>query len=99
MLVSANDRRFALFVFLRTGKRWLLLQEKIAFLPTLGISTVAPSTFPTACGKGYWKCAKGEPSQLALAHDAIMFFKNESAASVFIWSPSRKAFRRVWVSD
>jgi hypothetical protein len=99
LLVSSDGRHFALFVLLGTGRQLRLLREKISVLPAFGVAKVVPSTFPTACGKGYWECKKGEPSHLSLSRDAIMFFKRESAASVFVWSASRKAFRRIWVSD
>jgi hypothetical protein len=99
LLVSTNGRRFGLFVFLGNGRRLLLLREKIEFLPSFGISKVGPSTFPTACGKGYWACKKGEPAEVTVAHDGILFFKSESAASVFLWSPAKKRFIQTWVSD
>jgi hypothetical protein len=42
---------------------------------------------------------KNEPKELKLANDAIRFFAEESASSVFVWSPARKEFEQVWLSD
>ncbi len=99
LLVSVDGRDFGLFVSFGDGQRRQLLKDKAEFLAPMGIAKIEPSSFSTACGKGYWQCEKDEPETLKLTHDGVEFFKSESAASVFFWSPARKAFRRVWVSD
>lgn len=99
LLVSIDSSSFGLFVSFGDGKRRWLVKEQAVFLLSMGIAKVEPSSFATACGKGYWECAMDEPETLHLPHDGIEYFKSESASSVFFWSPARKAFRRVWVSD
>lgn len=65
----------------------------------MGIEIMAPGEYKTACGKGYWECESGEPEVLRLKLPGLMYFKFESAASVWHWSPKRHEFERVWLTD
>ena len=53
----------------------------------------------TACGKGYWACAEGEPEVLHLDRAGISYFQFESAESIFWWDAKKKEYRRTWISD
>ena len=65
----------------------------------MGIEKVSHGRYKTACGKGYWDCKKGEPSEIVIEHDAINYFKTESANSYFYWDAKTKKFKRIWMSD
>jgi len=99
LLVQTDGKKFALFVFLASGSTIRLDHDEVALLQVMGIDLLPPDAYRTACGKGYWKCEKDEPETLQLRVPGIMYFKSESAASVFFWSPSEKKLRQVWLSD
>jgi len=99
LLVSSNGEKYALFVFLGSGKTVRLAQEKTEHLQVMGIDFLLPGAHKTACGKGYWECKKGEPKMLHLHTPGLLYFKSESAASVYVWSSSTKGFHQVWLSD
>ena len=99
LLVSADGSTYGLFVFLGSGAGLHLDSRELSALKGMGIDTIAPGTHETACGKGYWACTSGEPERLRLRHPGILYFKTESAASVYFWSVPDRAFQRVWLSD
>jgi hypothetical protein len=65
----------------------------------MGISVEAPGVKKTACGKGYWNCKTGEPSELNLKQPAISFFRFESSGSIVYWDKTKRQFLQVWTSD
>jgi len=68
-----------------TGCDWHRLEVMdIAFLDVMGIAKVKPGEYETACGKGYWECGKNEPEKLKTGRDAVEFFKEDSASSVYL---------------
>jgi hypothetical protein len=102
LLVNRGTSKLGLFVCLATanGCDWHRLEEMdIAFLDVMGIATVKSGKYETACGKGYWECGKDEPETLVTKRDAIEFFKDESASSVYVYSPKKHAFTAIAISD
>jgi hypothetical protein len=104
LLVSRRYREIGLFVFLsnkngayKTYQLDAVKDEK--FLQIIGVTTVLPGVYRTACGKGYWACKKDESSDVLIKHSAISYFKIESAASYFYWDERSGNFKRVWISD
>jgi len=71
----------------------------IAFLDVMGIAKVKPGEYETACGKGYWECGKDEPEKLKTKRDAVEFFKDESASSVYVYKPAKHKFISIATSD
>jgi hypothetical protein len=71
----------------------------IAFLDVMGIAKVKPGEYETACGKGYWACDKDEPEKLKTKRDAVEFFKDESASSVYVYNPMKHQFISIATSD
>jgi hypothetical protein len=102
LLVDADSTKMALFVCLKTttGCDWHRLEEMdVAFLDVMGIDTVKPGKQNTACGKGYWECKKGEPQILNLKHEAVEFFEDESASSVYVYNVKKRKFTPIATSD
>ena len=102
LLVNTASTKMGLFVCLKTatGCDWHRLEVmEIAFLDVMGIDTVRPGKQDTACGKGYWQCDKDEPKVLNLKHDAVEFFKDESASSVYVYDAKKRAFTPIATSD
>lgn len=98
LLVSSTTSDFGVYVLSSGG--WSLLHRlPIADLKYMGLRTLPAGRYRTACGKGYWACAEGEPAELTLTHDALLLFKNESAESAFVWSAIDRSFHQVWLSD
>lgn len=103
LLVSRSGKRAGLHVFLSENASFkayaLEVRNSTEILPAMGIAKVIPGNYKTACGKGYWTCKKNEPAELLLQHDAVEYFKTESASSYFYWDGQAKSFKRVWISD
>ena len=66
---------------------------------SMGIETVKPGTYDTACGKGHWPCKGDEKPKIVLTDPAINFFTCESAARYLYWSPTDKKIKETWISD
>lgn len=98
-MVSADGRIYGLFVFMGSGTPTMLDSLPIENLEVMGIDVLSPGSHRTACGKGYAVCGKDEPEVVRLRYPGIDYFKDGGANSVFYWSPRRKAFRRIWLSD
>jgi hypothetical protein len=103
ILIPTSGKGQSLFVFLgqRSGKpRVVQLDYSEDSAPqSMYLSELKPGRYDTACGKGYWDCAAGEPSVLRLVRPGIVYAMYESASSVFYWDAERKEFTRVWLSD
>jgi hypothetical protein len=102
LLINDKTSKLALFVCLTTaqGFDWHRLEEMdLPFIDVMGIATVRPAKYKTACGKGYWECEKNEPELLVLKHHAIEFFKDESASSYYIYDRRKNDFVAVAISD
>ena len=104
LLVSHQSHKLGLFVFI-SQENDLYRSHKLdviddpLMIHAMGIEKVSHGRYKTACGKGYWDCKKGEPSEIVIEHDAINYFKTESANSYFYWDAKTKKFKRIWMSD
>lgn len=65
----------------------------------MGIETVPPGKYESACGKGYWDCASDEPAAIDVETAALRYFMFDSASSVFHWDAETGVFKRTWTSD
>jgi GH18 family chitinase len=102
LLVNRHTRKLGFFVCLTTpsGCDWHRLEVMdLAFLDVMGIAKVKPGDYETACGKGYWECSKDEPETLSTKREAVEFFKDESASSVYVYNPRKHKFISVATSD
>jgi hypothetical protein len=105
-LFTADDGKSeAVFVKLSSHKpqEWMIAASMVHSRPSMnvgmGISVEAPGVKKTACGKGYWNCKTGEPSELNLKQPAISFFRFESSGSIVYWDKTKRQFLQVWTSD
>jgi GH18 family chitinase len=102
LLVNQHTQKLGFFICLTTvtGCDWHRLEVMdIGFLEVMGIAKVKPGQYETACGKGYWECGKDEPKKLSTRRDAVEFFKDESASSVYVYNPRKQKFISVATSD
>lgn len=102
MVAADGGRRNALIAQLSsTGSRTQVITEIEGDLTELGVATVPPGKYKTACGKGYgdWACEHAEPKTLNLQHSAIDFFKNESSDTYYVWNKKTKTFAKIAISD
>ncbi len=103
ILIPTSGKGQGLFVFLgqSSGKpRVVQLDYSEDVSPqTMYLSEIEPRRYGTACGKGYWDCAAGEPAVLRLVRPGIVYAMYESSSSIFYWNAERKEFTRVWISD
>ena len=83
-----------------TFKTYLLDEkENAAYIEVMGIKTVPPGLYKTACGKGYFDCSEGETPEILLRHPAIDYFKEGSANSYFYWDEATETFKIVGIGD
>jgi hypothetical protein len=102
--LAQKGSKWALFVNLNlnSGKpRIIKLEEDSSNTPpqNMGVSLVSPGRYKTACGKGYWNCKKGEPSELNLNLHAINLYMSEGSNSFFWWEKNTGKFVQTWISD
>ena len=65
----------------------------------LGIATLPPGRYLTACGKGYFECDPQGPEELVTRWDGIDFFYEESADSVYYMPVRGREFVHIRLSD
>ncbi len=102
--LSTKGKGWALFVNLNKKKgspEIIKLEEDSGETPAqrMGVGIAEPGTYETACGKGYWDCAKDETETLKLKLPAIDLYIFESSNSYFWWDKKHGKFRRTWISD
>lgn len=103
ILIPKNGMGLGLFVFLRQKDksfcRIQLDRAEDSSPQTMYVSVAQPDTYETACGKGYWECAAGEPARLNLKLKAIHYAVYESATSIYYWDKQAKKFKNIAISD
>lgn len=103
VLFRTNGSAFGVFAFLchEDGPvpHLVLHNRELPYFKVVGIRSVAPGLYRTACGKGFIDCYAGEPRELRLAHAAIDYFRNESVTSLFYWSETAQTFKWVAITD
>lgn len=102
ILIRNNGKGCALFVFLNqklSSPKIIRLVESEAPPQRHGVVLAQRGKYQTACGKGYFACAAGEPKWLQVNKASISFFVYESAESIFYWKPDTKSFQEVRISD
>ena len=66
----------------------------------LGIRVLPPGIYKTACGKGYWDCAKTETEEIELKHPAIDFFEYDAGFQlIYYWNIEKKMFMEIPLGD
>jgi hypothetical protein len=104
-LINDTKEKYRLSVYLgdkNGGSKTIILIEdsyKRTDSYNLGIGLMELGNYKTACGKGYWDCAPGEPAVLTLKNPGIDFFEFECCDSVFYWDAQKKEFKQVSISD
>jgi hypothetical protein len=102
MLIRQDRSRFGVFVLLSSipaDTMILACAIEDSDLSGMGIRAVPPGKYITAAGKGYNVPDENDPKEIILTCNAIDFFLSESANSYLVWNPTRKSFKRVWISD
>ena len=89
------------------GFRWVTL-DVIDWGPNypnvdlgMGLEVLAPGTHQYLCIEVGKDCVgKTEPrSKIMIKNPSILYYRFESAASLFYWDGDKKRFIRVWLSD
>ena len=85
--------------------RWIKLVEFVASPDAdsgMAIDATPPGTYPYGCFDNAKECdfgARESRPKLRLRDPSLVYFKLESASSLFFWSRSKQRFMRVWLSD
>ena len=101
LMLSADGARAAIIVMLSSAGQKVVFQDPdaSAVLAGMGIEVLPPGRRRTACGKGAFACAEGEPEVLATSWDGIDYFKYGGADSVFYLPKRSGKFQRVRLSE
>jgi hypothetical protein len=105
ILFRNGGKSWAVFVFLHaadgTARTVRLTEERNAPAQQFVLETIRPSSiaFQTACGKGYFECAKGEPLTIQFHLPSISVCLRESSCSVYVWQPRPGRFQQVRMRD
>lgn len=105
ILFRNGSKSWAVFVFLHatdgTARTVRLTEERNTPAQQFVLETIRPSSiaFRTACGKGYFECAKGEPLTIQFHLPSISVCSRGSSCSVYVWRPSPGRFQQVRMRD
>ena len=105
ILFRQGGKSWAVFVFLSsaagTTRTLRLSEEREAPAQRFVLETIRPSgiTFRTACGKGYFACAPGEPARIRFRLPSISFCAREGSCSVYVWQPKSATFQPIRMVD
>ena len=103
ILIPTKGKGQGLFVFLgqKSGSPQVIqLEHDASSSPQeMYLSLGEPETYDTACGKGYWDCAVGEPAKLRLVRPGFVYAIYESAVTLYYWDAKWKKFNKVALSD
>ena len=105
ILFRKRSSAWAVFVFLGVvdgaPRSIKLVEELNAPAQRFVMETIRPSKiiFRTACGKGYFECARGEPSTIQFHLPSISLCLRESSCLVFVWEPKAARFQQIRMSD
>lgn len=103
LIPTGGTTAAGLFVFLgQKDKTFRVVQLDYlegAKAQNLYVGLMLKGEYETACGKGYWKCAAGEPAKLNLKFQALSYGTFESSELIYYWDVQRKTFRNVAISD
>lgn len=104
LLVHRDGSRFALFALVAGANgKWkseeLFEDRDLASLRNVGISLVKPGRYLTTCGKGYVPCGPDEGPYVTLIHDALDYYREESARVYYYWTGASESAKVAYISD
>jgi hypothetical protein len=99
ILVPEEGAGIGLFVFLAQDSSFQIVLlnalEGSAWMKVMGISTVPPGEYATACGKAFWECREDESRRIILSRPGILYFMADGDRSVFYWDETEKTFNHM----
>jgi len=108
---KGSNEGYGVFVSINKSKVALQRGRKFQMFKLTDSDDMSPQSFAielaepsneiwkTACGKGYWKCAIGEPSAFKIKIPSIMFCYIESACTMYMWDSEKLTFKEIQFSD
>lgn len=101
LLRRTNQNKEALVVKLSSPTKydWLILNETDGVTDYMGVEIAEPNKYETACGKGYWECAKDEPRVVNLQYFGIFSIAFGKGGSLWYWDNITNKFKEVITSD
>jgi hypothetical protein len=106
ILLRQADSGWGLFVFLGAKQRnphiIKLVDASEGTQPqrySISLAGVSRKKWRTACGKGYFACKPGEPTEIEITLPSIEFCYTESSCSIFLWNLKANAFSKYQMSD
>lgn len=75
-------------------------REQLWYRSMFGVRAAERGMYPTACGKGYMECGKGERRKVELACGGVDFFPSEAGGNMyFFWVPGTRKFQSAVMGD
>ena len=101
LAVSTDGKDEGLLAFVYQGgkEKWFVL-DKVPFNGTvfMGLDKYPPGKYKVLCDTDA-ECARGHKKQITLNSDSFVYYRPESASSIFVWSSAKGGFVRIWESD
>lgn len=100
LLVNTNTHKNVLAVKLSNdnGYEWKIV-DKGQFdwgEPPLAIELAKPGKYKTACGNGYWECAKNEPASIFLKNPGFWYGPFEQGGGGLVyWNQKKMNFEEI----
>jgi hypothetical protein len=70
------------------------------FMRYYGLQNVPAGSYQTACGKGYFECAKNEPADILIKNIGIEFFHYDAGGTrYFYWDSLLDKINFQWMDD
>lgn len=104
ILFDSSWQRWAIFIFLKeNGDKYEMIKLRETTFTNLSpqfinISIAPPGEHETACGKGYWECAEGEPAKVVLQENGLIISPYESGGASLVYRKDGH-FKEVSLND
>jgi hypothetical protein len=108
ILRNLKSSKEALWVYISkpaAAARWIKLVEFEVQADSdsgMGVDAAPPGVYAYGCFDNAKECnfsARGTRPKLRLRDPSLVYFKLDSAGSLFFWSRTKHQFARVWLSD
>lgn len=100
LLINASTRKNVLAIKLSNSNayEWKIV-DKGNFNwgePEMAIELAKPGKYKTACGNGYWECAKNEPESITLKNPGLFYSPfDQGGGGMVFWNQKKMKFEEL----
>jgi len=87
------------FVYLGGKEQWFVLSKNnLSGSVFMGLDLYKPGKYKVLCETEI-ECNKAYKKEIEIKNDSFVFYRPESASSIFVWDKTKNQFDRIWESD